>query len=713
MGPRDLTTVLLLLLLVPSSRGQPPPLDYPWDDYDPMAALRLNSSTCRERGTCEGGMTFPDKNCHCDVLCHVMNDCCENAASVNISTTKGQLTCKQVPGLVKNAYGVLLVVHCSDEWTDDQTRNLCENASLAGDYSVDGDLILQTPVSDNTPANIMYQNMYCAYCNNVNEFKFWNPQYECMNNKTDVRHIPGSPDCKLVFTRPEFDAKFRQCDLMPAISNCLSDSDAELVVKCDTEPHYLVYDSIGHVYRNSFCAQCNGVSTEDMYCETLDLEPAPTDDPNARKASFRLLVDFNHYTAYKNDELFDEQITCGEDQIYDVVSSKCRYIYCPPHTKAMKGRCQTDNETLTATLDLNNNCTWVKLDSSEYKFIDDSRLFILSSQKVYNETEYMRNASDVFICHTDEHVCLENCGSRDVAFDFDDVEAYLSLAGLIISITALAVTFVAYTCLPQLLNTPGRILVCLVLSLLLAQLGFLVSGELAVRTDACRALAVLVHYFFMAAFCWMNVIAFDLWKTFSNKFATSGSGSAIKKLGYYSLYAWLTPLVIVCIAVTLDFGDFTIKYPSLKPRYGERACWISSRDSLIVFFLGPLALCKLFDITSFVFTAVHIARANKQGAVARRKKNTCSLLINIKLSLVMGLTWVFAFLANVTNVAPMWYLFIIFNTLQGLFIAVSFLCTRKVGRLVQEKYEVVTSSFSSRTSTANTASSSLSKDSQK
>ncbi|WAR17590.1 hypothetical protein MAR_032184 [Mya arenaria] len=87
-------------------------------------------------------------------------------------------------------------------------------------------------------------------------------------------------------------------------------------------------------------------------------------------------------------------------------------------------------------------------------------------------------------------------------------------------------------------------------------------------------------------------------------------------------------------------------------------------------------------MTSFIFTVVHIARARKQRAVARRKKNTCSLLINIKLSLVMGLTWVFAFVANVAN-------------LQGLFFAISFLCTRKVVRLVHEKYAVFSSTIKS------------------
>ena len=71
-----------------------------------------------------------------------------------------------------------------------------------------------------------------------------------------------------------------------------------------------------------------------------------------------------------------------------------------------------------------------------------------------------------------------------------------------------------------------------------------------------------------------------------------------------------------------------------------------------------------------------------------RRVNT--LWINIKISFVIGLPWIFAFLGNATKDEVtrqvMFYMFIIFNTLQGLFICVSFICTRKVCGLLKTRY---------------------------
>lgn len=41
---------------------------------------------------------------------------------------------------------------------------------------------------------------------------------------------------------------------------------------------------------------------------------------------------------------------------------------------------------------------------------------------------------------------------------------------------------------------------------------FVAGAEL--YDDACTAVAVMLHFLFLSAFCWNNVIAFDVWRTF-------------------------------------------------------------------------------------------------------------------------------------------------------------------------------------------------------
>ena len=86
----------------------------------------------------------------------------------------------------------------------------------------------------------------------------------------------------------------------------------------------------------------------------------------------------------------------------------------------------------------------------------------------------------------------------------------------------------------------------------------------------CLVTSLTTHYGFLAAFFWMNVIAFDLFRNFrsssSHLLLTSMSSKA--RLPSYAIYGWLGPLVIVLIAITIDL---TVKLPyhelALKPCY--------------------------------------------------------------------------------------------------------------------------------------------------
>ncbi|WAR07823.1 AGRG2-like protein, partial [Mya arenaria] len=691
---------MLLVSLMPfpsllSLRAQTAPLppwqdDLTWGDYDPFRALKYDSGTCAYRRTCGNGLTYPDKNCHCDKLCVIMNDCCDGFITQQpfesnfLVLNTDQFSCERVYGLTKNvnSYGVLLVSKCSPNWSEARTKSLCES-----DFQLEEDLMKKTPVSGGSYLQIMYKNMYCAYCNFEYDILFWSPQYECYENITNVRRIPDSPDCRLSFTAPMYNSTTRKCGLFPPISTCENNSEKELIGLCEQGYYNIVYDMYGTMYRNEHCAQCNKVDMNALYCEILkpmDLPPNPTETPDGRKASLRLLVDLNLNTAYKDGEIINSR-QCSNDEIYDIVHDKCREVFCPPTTFPRKGRCIPD------TLNINvhevdhmqqysdlYNCTWAKLDPAEYIFTNDSKLFILSTQETYNESQFHQNGTDVFICHSINKTCVQ-CHSVHVTFNFDESEVYLSTIGL-------------FSAASQYSRKDS----------------YMFGGISFAST-------IVFLNFFRSVF-----LSFSMQNT-GNMRSLFLFGSLLLDEhnrirfveNFLSFYGWVIPLIIVGVALILEFGQFDGIDTSMKPYYGRKICWITSRNSLILFFLGPLALFKLFDMTSFIFTAVHIARARKQGAAARRKKNTCSLLINIKLSLVMGLTWVFAFVANVANLQFMWYFFIIFNTLQGLFIAISFLCTRKVGRLLHEKYEVFSSTFNSRQSTADTPMTSASKSTSK
>ena len=51
----------------------------------------------------------------------------------------------------------------------------------------------------------------------------------------------------------------------------------------------------------------------------------------------------------------------------------------------------------------------------------------------------------------------------------------------------------------------------------------------------------------------------------------------------------------------------------------------------------------------------------------------------------MGFTWIFGYIAAFTNNEVVWYIYVILNSLQGVFIFIVFMCKREIASLWKEK----------------------------
>ena len=141
-----------------------------------------------------------------------------------------------------------------------------------------------------------------------------------------------------------------------------------------------------------------------------------------------------------------------------------------------------------------------------------------------------------------------------------------------------------------------------------------------------------------------------------------------------------------------------------KPRYAASICWMNNKHASLVFFLLPVAALLAENFLLFLVTVygIHSSRARdlqQQPAAGTsvkfaenvedkkwcRQKNRIYFIIYLKLSLIMGLTWTFGFLASFLRIRLLWYPFIVFNSLQGAFIFVFFDVKWKVYFTAYEK----------------------------
>ncbi|KAK2587217.1 hypothetical protein KPH14_002957 [Odynerus spinipes] len=276
-----------------------------------------------------------------------------------------------------------------------------------------------------------------------------------------------------------------------------------------------------------------------------------------------------------------------------------------------------------------------------------------------------------------------------------------------ISCVFFLITLVVYACLPALQNLHGKTLMCHVASLLLAYVCLVLISVLTPKLSeeeplalvSCAFLGYTMLFSFLSAFAWLNVMCFDIWWTFGGlreNMSTRGRGHR-KRFLLYSLYAWGLASTITIIAILADETKFIPIY--LQPGIGRGSCWFTQAKNLhseVLFFIGPVTLQTVINIILFVMTIIHcnkvkaeINRVTADPSDARNKRfraNRTKLVMNIKLFIVMGVSWIMEsvsyFLNNYAKELKwreeFFYASDAFNCLQGLLIFILFVLKSRV-----------------------------------
>ena len=137
----------------------------------------------------------------------------------------------------------------------------------------------------------------------------------------------------------------------------------------------------------------------------------------------------------------------------------------------------------------------------------------------YNQTSFGYNTTwQEFYCDSNK-----NC---TVTFGIAVILGYITLIGSVLSIVSLCFLLGVYMAFKELRNLPGKCLISLSWALLFYQVIFLFTKMSKEVEGVCKAIAIGLHFFALAAFSWMSVMAFDTACTFTAqgqlKFIESG-----------------------------------------------------------------------------------------------------------------------------------------------------------------------------------------------
>lgn len=86
------------------------------------------------------------------------------------------------------------------------------------------------------------------------------------------------------------------------------------------------------------------------------------------------------------------------------------------------------------------------------------------------------------------------------------------------------------------------------------------------------------YYVVMVTFCWLSVINYNMWKTFSN----IGVGQNVRFV-MYNIIVWSAAAFLVLVIFLFDYLHEFMGIPdSWIPGIGENNCWINSEHIALI-----------------------------------------------------------------------------------------------------------------------------------
>lgn len=363
----------------------------------------------------------------------------------------------------------------------------------------------ELPVFDRNN-NVTYRSIACAKCNNAGNLSFWGLEIaNCRsqsleslqanvtaikrflkeNDQCSWRYVPLSNLNKQPYKRcipPDMVCASHQLPVMSVIRKlCSSYSMPIIIADLDTRLSF----------RNPHCALCQPNEWKKGDASNAEVSSASSSftgpplsilfDLSSSVLDEKVIQNAQPPSANYEDNL-TSSFNCGSSE------ANCTVIY--------RGEVCT---LLTSPI---NRAIPIPLNSS--------RVTVFASQVLQNQEKEMRLNGSVFYL-----VCPDNQNPKDLLREASRTFGQITFAGTIVSIVSNCFLLVVYLSFKQLRNLPGKCLISLLSAMLCNHIIFLCAAKFQQVELYCKAIAICLHFFVLASFWWMSVIAFDTANAFN------------------------------------------------------------------------------------------------------------------------------------------------------------------------------------------------------
>ncbi|KAK6177880.1 hypothetical protein SNE40_012755 [Patella caerulea] len=326
-------------------------------------------------------------------------------------------------------------------------------------------------------------------------------------------------------------------------------------------------------------------------------------------------------------------------------------------------------------------CTHVSLNSTEVEHKPtDNSLTLLRNNLTLTEGEYKSRDEQFVVClddylkGTSVDYCKPIIGNQTAAWTPLGITSVVCTC---ISLLFLIITLIFYCVIKNLRNVVGVNVMGLIVTLIFAQVFYEFGLEMTDYQNLCQAMGILIHYFWLSTIFWMNACTLVLFLKLSFPLKSRGftTGQIFRRS---CMYSTLSPLIIVGITLGVNYGmDGNSGYG------GTHSCYIRSVNERRFAFALPLGLLVLINIVLFSYTFIKIRATHMESAMNR--ENKINILACLKLSVITGASWIFAFVYEATGAIVFAYLFTILVGCLGLVLFIAFIVNKRVCQICLEK----------------------------
>ena len=400
-------------------------------------------------------------------------------------------------------------------------------------------------------------------------------------------------------------------------------------------------------------------------------------------------------------------MTCSQNQLFDPIEG-CRDIVCPEGFTASTGTCMpivvpteptitTDHRSGDNSSEPTNNttgstpysptesinCTTIALDPEEYEDLGNSS--VLFRGEVTLIVGYDATGRPL-VCVNFNRTGMVVTSNNFTFVSYPAGFTELTYIGSSLSIIASILILITYSIFKELRTLPSKLLMNVAVAFLFGDVFLIVSGIISrnhLPAQVCTLISIMLHYFFLSRFSWMNVLGIEYVRTFilAIKLRIGKSKTSVLSLIAYTLFGWGVPLVITTTTVIVNYTvDDAVRYGTSKN--GTNAlCWINEIFGAIFGFVLPIMICMLFNIAFFVIVLILLCSASRRSTKELKQHRLVQIRVMLGVFAVLGINWVFGFLAILVDLSWAWYPFIILNSNQAVLIAIGFLGTKRILKL--------------------------------